>query len=66
VVSRVENRGQPSTRLIGLTCDAEPDSGAAVFAGDAAVGEVTRAVESPTREAPITLLLWITTCRTIR
>jgi len=54
VVSRVENRGQPSTRLIGLTCDAEPDSGAAVFAGDAAVGEVTRAVESPTREAPIT------------
>jgi aminomethyltransferase len=53
VVSRVENRGQPSTRLIGLTCDAEPDSGAAVFAGDAAVGEVTRAVESPTREAPI-------------
>jgi len=53
VVSRVENRGQPSTRLVGLTCDAVPDQGAAVFAGDASVGEVTRAVESPTCEAPI-------------
>jgi aminomethyltransferase len=55
VVSRVENRGQPSRRLVGLTVDAVPDSGAAVFAGDSAVGEVTRAVESPTREEPLAL-----------
>jgi len=53
VVSRVHNRGQPSQRLVGLTCEAVPDAGAAVFAGDSAVGEVTRAVESPTREEPI-------------
>ncbi|WP_226004403.1 aminomethyltransferase family protein [Natrinema salinisoli] len=49
VVSRVENRGQPSRRLVGLTLESEavPDSGAAVFDGDASVGEVTRAGESP-------------------
>ncbi|MDF9744828.1 aminomethyltransferase family protein [Natrinema salsiterrestre] len=49
VVSRVENRGQPSRRLVGLTLSGEavPDSGAAVFDGDASVGEVTRAGESP-------------------
>jgi aminomethyltransferase len=53
VVSRVENRGQPSQRLVGLRPERVPDSGAAVFAGDEAVGEVTRAAESPTREEPI-------------
>jgi len=53
VVSRIHNRGRPPERLVGLTCEAVPESGAAVFAGDAAVGEVTRAVESPTREEPI-------------
>ncbi|RZH69565.1 CAF17-like 4Fe-4S cluster assembly/insertion protein YgfZ [Natrinema altunense] len=49
VVSRVENRGQPSRRLVGLTLDggAVPESGAAVFDGDASVGNVTRAGESP-------------------
>src|SRR6056297_1496910 len=49
VVSRVENRGQPSRRLVGLTLDGEavPESGAAVFDGDASVGNVTRAGESP-------------------
>ncbi|AFO57883.1 MULTISPECIES: aminomethyltransferase family protein [unclassified Natrinema] len=49
VVSRVENRGQPSRRLVGLTLDGEavPESGAAVFNGDASVGTVTRAGESP-------------------
>ncbi|ELY80167.1 folate-binding protein YgfZ [Natrinema gari JCM 14663] len=49
VVSRVENRGQPSRRLVGLTLDGEavPESGAAVFDGDALVGTVTRAGESP-------------------
>jgi aminomethyltransferase len=71
VVSRVENRGRPSTRLVGLVVehgpDAEdgtddtdpesrvPDPGAAVFAGDAAAGEVTRAADSPTRGEPIAL-----------
>lgn len=65
VVSRIENRGRPPERLVGLTCDTVPDSGAAVFTGDAgtgtsagedaAVGEVTRAVESPTRDEPIAL-----------
>ncbi|NHN57512.1 MULTISPECIES: aminomethyltransferase family protein [Halorussus] len=53
VVSRVENRGQPSQRLVGLRPEAVPDAGAAVFRGDEAVGEVTRAAESPSVEAPI-------------
>jgi aminomethyltransferase len=53
VVSRVENRGRPSKRLVGLRLDAVPGVGAAVFAGDEAVGEVTRAVESPMLEEPI-------------
>ena len=57
VVSRVENRGQPSRRLVGLACEALPDAGAAVFAGDSTVGEVTRAVESPTRDEPLALAL---------
>jgi aminomethyltransferase len=42
VVSKVENRGQPSQRLAGLVPEALPESGAAVFDGDASVGEVTR------------------------
>jgi len=70
VVSRVENRGRPSKRLVGLVLDAGgdaesddgesdeqsvPDAGAAVFDGDAAVGEVTRAADSPTRGEPVAL-----------
>jgi aminomethyltransferase len=55
VVSKVENRGRPSQRLVGLSPAARPDAGAAVFAGDEAVGEVTRAVESPSLERPIAL-----------
>ncbi|WP_372910391.1 aminomethyltransferase family protein [Salinigranum sp.] len=55
VVSKVENRGQPSQRLVGLLPDALPESGAAVFAGDEAVGEVTRAVESPLLDRPVAL-----------
>jgi len=65
VVSRVENVGQPSRRLVGIQLgdgdvtadDPLPDGGAAVFAGDAAVGEVTRACWSPTLEATIALAL---------
>ncbi|ELZ18207.1 folate-binding protein YgfZ [Natrinema thermotolerans DSM 11552] len=57
VVSRVENRGQPSRRLVGLTLEGEavPEGGAAVFDGDASVGEVTRAGESPMLEDVIAL-----------
>jgi aminomethyltransferase len=55
VVSKVENRGRPSQRLVGLLPTRLPGAGAAVFAGDAAVGEVTRAVESPSLERPIAL-----------
>ncbi|SER23445.1 CAF17-like 4Fe-4S cluster assembly/insertion protein YgfZ [Natrinema salaciae] len=59
VVSRVENRGQPSRRLVGLTLagEAVPESGAAVFDGDASVGEITRAGESPMLEAVVALAI---------
>ncbi|USZ70769.1 aminomethyltransferase family protein [Natronosalvus halobius] len=71
VVSRVENRGQPSRKLIGLVLesdvdtnpesesptDALPTSGATVFDGDATVGEITRAAVSPVLEEPIALAL---------
>lgn len=57
VVSKVENRGQPSQRLVGLTTDVVPESGAAVFVGDEHVGEVTRALESPSLGQPVALVL---------
>ncbi|ELZ30078.1 glycine cleavage system protein T [Halogeometricum pallidum JCM 14848] len=57
VVSKVENRGQPSKRLVGLRPEAVPESGAAVFDGDSSVGEVTRGVASPSLEEPIALAL---------
>ena len=62
VVSKVENRGQPSRKLVGLelesaTNDDEgvlPESGATVADdGGDAVGEVTRAAASPTRESAV-------------
>ncbi|WP_276259804.1 aminomethyltransferase family protein [Haloglomus litoreum] len=52
VVSKVENQGRPSQRLVGLLPGTVPEAGAAVFDGDSAAGEVTRAVESPTLEGP--------------
>jgi aminomethyltransferase len=55
VVSRVENQGRPSRRLVGLRCEAVPGAGVAVLDGDSAVGEVTRAVDSPTLDEPIAL-----------
>jgi aminomethyltransferase len=55
VVSRVENRGRPSERLVGLTVAQVPDRGAAVVDGDASVGEVTRAAESPSVDRPVAL-----------
>ncbi|WP_439028525.1 CAF17-like 4Fe-4S cluster assembly/insertion protein YgfZ [Haloarchaeobius sp. DT45] len=57
VVSRVENRGKPSRRLVGLEPEAVPESGAAVFDGDEAVGEVTRTGESPSLERPLAFAL---------
>ncbi|MFC5368517.1 aminomethyltransferase family protein [Salinirubrum litoreum] len=57
VVSKVENRGRPSQRLVGLLPDSVPAAGAAVFDGDSTVGEVTRAVESPSLERPVALAL---------
>jgi len=77
VVSRVENQGRPSRRLVGLTLDGRadavaeidgdadpegydallPTAGAAVFAGDEAVGEVTRAAVGPASGDPIALAL---------
>jgi aminomethyltransferase len=57
VVSRVENRGRPSQQLVGLALATLPEPGASVSTGDAVVGEVTRAAESPTRGEPIALAL---------
>ena len=77
VVSRVENQGRPSRRLVGLALDGLagalsgvdgdadpdavsdrlPDSGAAVFDGDEAIGEVTRAAVGPDSGEPIALAL---------
>jgi aminomethyltransferase len=62
VVSKVENRGRPSQRLVGLRVeraedDRLPDPGAAVTARDDRIGEVTRAVESPSLDASIALAL---------
>jgi len=55
IVSRIENRGEPGVRLVGLAPDGLPEPGAAVFDGDESVGAVTRAVESPSLDAPIAL-----------
>ena len=57
VVSKVENRGRPSQRLVGLLPESVPAAGAAVFDGDRTVGEVTRGVDSPSLERPIALAL---------
>ena len=53
VVSRIENRGQPPNRLVGLRIDATPEAGAAAMAGDDAIGEVTRGAESPILDTAI-------------
>ena len=57
VVSRVENRGQATKQLVGLTTSVVPESGATVFSGDQTVGEITRACKSPTLETPAALAL---------
>jgi aminomethyltransferase len=55
VVSKVENVGRPSQRLVGLRLDSRPEPGATVRADGESVGEVTRAAESPLVEAAIAL-----------
>jgi aminomethyltransferase len=57
VVSRVENRGQPGSRLVGLRPEVVPETGAAVYDGDAHVGEVTRAAAAPSLDGPAALAL---------
>jgi aminomethyltransferase len=57
VVSKVQNRGQPSRRLVGLEPETVPEAGAGVTAGGDAVGEVTRADESPSLSRPVALAL---------
>jgi aminomethyltransferase len=57
VVSKVENRGRPSQRLVGLFPESVPAAGAAVFDGDRTVGEVTRGVDSPSLEREIAIAL---------
>jgi len=53
VVSKVENRGRPSRRLIGLRLDEPCTAGDELRADGDAVGEVTRAIDSPSLDAPI-------------
>lgn len=55
VVSKVENRGQPSRKLVGLELggDSVPTDGATVSADGDDVGEVTRAAESPIRDSVV-------------
>ena len=50
VVSKVENRGQPSRRLIGLQCADPVDAGAAIVDSDEPIGEITRSAYGPTVE----------------
>ncbi|MGM0592036.1 MAG: aminomethyltransferase family protein [Halobacteriota archaeon] len=57
VVSKVENRGQPSRRLAGLLPERLPEPGAVVLDDDDAIGEVTRAVESQSLDRPVALAL---------
>ncbi|WP_232687232.1 aminomethyltransferase family protein [Halobacterium zhouii] len=55
VVSKVENRGQPSSRLVGLAPDALPEAGATVSDAGKPIGEVTRAAVSPVLDEPVAL-----------
>ena len=68
VVSKIENRGRPSRRLVGLlpervpesatvASDTSPLSGVSVAADGAGVGEVTRATPWSTLDRPLALAL---------
>ena len=55
VVSKVENVGRPSRRLVGLRPAALPDPGATVSVDSDGVGEITRAIESPVLDGAVAL-----------
>jgi aminomethyltransferase len=60
VVSRVENRGRPSRRLVGLSFDPEatvPETGVTLTHDGDEVGPVTRAAHCPSVERPLALAL---------
>ncbi|MCL9815656.1 aminomethyltransferase family protein [Natronocalculus amylovorans] len=53
VVSKVENRGQPSRKLVGLTLDRVVPENSTIVGDGEQLGTVTRSVESPTLETAI-------------
>jgi aminomethyltransferase len=53
IVSKVENRGQPSSRLVGLRTEQLVEAGSTVSVDGSEIGSVTRAVESPSLDEPI-------------
>jgi aminomethyltransferase len=57
VVSRVENRGQPSRQLVGVALpdETEPPAAGATVTTATDVGQVTRAALSPSLEHPVAL-----------
>ena len=55
IVSRIENRGRPPERLVGLQCPDIPAQDAAVFEGDSHLGTVTRAAMSPSLDHPLAM-----------
>jgi aminomethyltransferase len=55
VVSRVENRGRPSRRLVGVRPGTVPDPGEELRVDGRTVGRVTRAVESPSLGHPVAM-----------
>ncbi|MFC4358131.1 aminomethyltransferase family protein [Halobium salinum] len=58
VVSKVENQGRPSRRLVGLRPESVPEPNAPVLDADGdAVGTVTRAADCPSLEGPAALAL---------
>ena len=57
IVSKVENRGQPSKRLVGLRLNQMAEVDSTVTADGDAVGTITSVVESPSIETPIALAL---------
>ncbi|MFB6120993.1 MAG: aminomethyltransferase family protein [Halobacteriaceae archaeon] len=54
-VARIENLGNVPRHVVGLAPERLPEAGAPVLDDGAEVGTVTRAVESPTLEAPIAM-----------
>ena len=55
VVSKVENRGRPSERLVGVRTERLVEAGDSLIADGEQVGRITRAIESPSLDEPIAL-----------